>query len=340
MLTGNKVKSNRVLELYRMLLLGKVLKKQDLADHYGVNGKSIQRDIDSIRSFLADQTAQQGIVQTVEYDTKEKGYKLKAEEITHLTEGEMLAVCKILIESRTFSKEAITSLLNRILNLAVSSKSKKEIESYIANEVFNYSDPSHPSINTDMLWTISNAIRNNKYIEIEYSRLKGKEIVKRKVQPSGVVFSEFYFYLLGVIDDKEKRQSFQKKNDPFPTIYRVDRIQNIKVLEETFSVDYVERFQEGQYKNRVQFMYGGEIQQIKFKYYGPSIEAILDKIPMAEIVEETEGVYTVKAETFGKGILMWLLSQGSKIRVMAPADLKTEWLSEIKQILEREGIGK
>lgn len=134
--------------------------------------------------------------------------------------------------------------------MAVSPKSKKEIESYIANEVFNYSDPVHPSINTDILWTISNAVKSNKYNEIEYSRLKGKEVVKRKIQPVGVVFSEFYFYLLGVIGDKEKKQSFQKKNDPFPTIYRVDRIQNIIVLEETFSADYVERFQEGKYKNR------------------------------------------------------------------------------------------
>ena len=312
MSTGNNAKSNRVLELYRMLLLGKVLKKRDLADYYGVNSKSIQRDIDSIRSFLADQTAQQGSVQTIEYDTNEKGYRLRAEEITHLTEGEMLAVCKILIESRAFSKEAVTSLLGRILNLAVSPKSKKEIESYIANEVFNYSDPAHPSINTDTLWTISNAIKCNKYIEIEYNRLKDKEVVKRKIKPVGMVFSEFYFYLLGVLEDKEKRQSFQKKNDPFPTIYRVDRVQNIDVLEETFSVDYAERFQEGQYKNRVQFMFGGEIQHIEFKYYGSSIEAVLDKLPMAEIAEESEGCYTVKAETFGKGILMWILSQGSK----------------------------
>lgn len=334
--TDNNAKSNRVLELYRMLLLGKVLKKQELAEHFRVNSKSIQRDIESIRNFLADQTAQQGVLQSIEYDIKEKGYRLITQEITHLTEGEMLAVCKILLESRTFSKEAVTSLLNRILNLAVSPKSKKQIEGYIANEVFNYSEPVHPSINTDILWTISNAINDFKYIEIEYSRLKGKEVVKRKVQPVGVVFSEFYFYLLGIIEDKEKRLTFQKKNDPFPTIYRIDRIQNINVLDEKFSVKYADRFQEGQYKNRVQFMFGGEVQQIEFKYYGPSIEAVLDKLPMAEIVEESDGFYTVKAETFGKGILMWLLSQGSKIRVIAPADLKTEWLTEVKQILNRE----
>ena len=114
----SNVKSNRVLELYRMLLMGKVLKKQELAEYFAVNSKSIQRDIDSIRSFLADQTIQQGGLQSIEYDAKEKGYRLVTQEITHLTEGEMLAICKILIESRAFSKDAVTSLLNRILNLS------------------------------------------------------------------------------------------------------------------------------------------------------------------------------------------------------------------------------
>ncbi len=54
-------------------------------------------------------------------------------------------------------------------------------------------------------------------------------------------------------------------------------------------------------------MFGGKIQQIKFKYYGFSIEAVLNKLFMAKIAKESEGCYTVKAETFGKGILMWLL---------------------------------
>ena len=80
-------------------------------------------------------------------------------------------------------------------------------------------------------------------------------------------------------------------------------------------------------------MYGGELQQVEFKYYGPSIEAVLDKLPMAKVVEEKEGVYTVKAETFGKGILMWLLSQGSYIKVLKPQELREQWLNEVKHIM-------
>jgi len=52
---------------------------------------------------------------------------------------------------------------------------------------------------------------------------------------------------------------------------------------------------------------------VKFVYKGPSIEAVLDRLPTAEILEEKEGSYTVQAEVFGKGVEMWLRSQGDSI---------------------------
>ena len=139
---------------------------------------------------------------------------------------------------------------------------------------------------------------------------------------------------MGFIVDPEKRKDFDKEDDPFPTIYRIDRIQSVKDTNEKFVIPYKDRFKEGEYKNRVQFMYGGELQQVEFKYYGPSIEAVLDKLPMAKVVEEKEGVYTVKAETFGKGILMWLLSQGSKVEVLRPESMREEMKSTLLEMLQ------
>lgn len=60
-------------------------------------------------------------------------------------------------------------------------------------------------------------------------------------------------------------------------------------------------------------MGGGKLRKICFQYTGPSIEAVLDRLPTAEIVEQTEDGWTVKAEVFGKGIDMWLRSQGEYI---------------------------
>ena len=63
-------------------------------------------------------------------------------------------------------------------------------------------------------------------------------------------------------------------------------------------------------------MYGGRLSRVKFKYYGPSIEAVLDRLPTAEIIETGDDWWTVQAEVFGKGIDMWLRSQGDYIEVL------------------------
>ena len=52
---------------------------------------------------------------------------------------------------------------------------------------------------------------------------------------------------------------------------------------------------------------------------------------MAIVVDEKEGVCSIEAEVFGTGVKMWLLSQGSKVKVTAPETL----VQEIKQEIER-----
>ena len=90
------------------------------------------------------------------------------------------------------------------------------------------------------------------------------------------------------------------------------------MLDRHFSVPYAQRFSEGEFRKRVQFMYGGKLQTVRFTYSGPSVEAVLDRLPTAEIVSEQDGVYEIKAEVFGKGIEMWLKGQGEYITVHTP----------------------
>ena len=55
---------------------------------------------------------------------------------------------------------------------------------------------------------------------------------------------------------------------------------------------------------------------IRFKYTGPSNEAVLDRLPTAEIIEQDADGWTVEAEVFGKGVDMWLRSQGKYIALI------------------------
>lgn len=64
------------------------------------------------------------------------------------------------------------------------------------------------------------------------------------------------------------------------------------------------------------FMYGGKIRKVKFLYSGDSLEAILDRLPTAKLIDEEDGKYILTAEVFGKGIDMWFRSQGDLIKII------------------------
>ncbi len=69
-----------------------------------------------------------------------------------------------------------------------------------------------------------------------------------------IMFSEYYFYLVGFIEDINKEEAFENPDNIFPTIYRIDRIQELKVLEEHLKVPYAKRFEEGEFRKCVQFI--------------------------------------------------------------------------------------
>ena len=79
---------------------------------------------------------------------------------------------------------------------------------------------------------------------------------------------------------------------------------------------YKDRFEEGEFRKRVQFMYGGKLNRIRFEYTGTDVDAILDRLPTAKIESEKDGEYIIRAEVFGKGIDMWVKSQGENVRVI------------------------
>ena len=301
-----EAKSARMLAIYARFLSGQVLGKAELAQEYGVSERSIQRDMESLRYFLTEQ----GLSQDVIFDRSEHGYRLVNNIPKGLTNSEILAVCKILLESRSMRKDEMLPILDKLLDCAVPEENKRAVTELIANEKFHYIPPHHDKPILAGLWEIGQAIQKHRIMEIDYERLKEPKLVKRRVYPVGIMFSEYYFYLTAFL---EERADFSNPENLYPTIYRIDRIRSFTVLDERFHVPYKNRFQEGEFRKRVQFMFGGTLQTVKFTYSGPSIEAVLDRLPTAEILSEQNGVYEISAEVFGNGIEMWIRGQGDAV---------------------------
>lgn len=298
---GNK--GFRLLNIYERLNKGEVVCKEELARDFGVSLKTIQRDIDDLRAYLTEAHFTE-IEATIKYDKAKNGYYLVRLEREWFTNEEVLALAKILLESRAFRKDELSELMKKLL-MQTSDKDRKTVEDIIHGEYMSYIPPRHNKRLLSLVWNLSAIVKSHKIITFSYTRQDGKKSVK-KVKPVAIMFSEFYFYLIAYMAEADK---------DFPIVFRIDRMEDIKETGEIFSVPYKDKFNDGEFRKRVQFMYTGELKTVTFEYSGV-LEAILDRIPTCKILKEEKGVYTIRAEAYGDGIDMWLRSQGDKVKIL------------------------
>ncbi len=323
-------KNSRTLDMYIRLCEGKSINKKEEALRFGVDERSIQRDIDDIRAFLADRSESVGDERDVVYDRGRQGYVMKGLERSLLSNDEILAVSKILLESRAFTKKEISLILDKMVAGCVPQHNMKLVSDLISNEKYHYVELNHKSAVKDRLWELGEQVKQCNLLQLSYQKqVASKDLVKRIVQPVGLIFSEYYFYLNAFIVEKNERGIYQQKYD-YPAIFRLDRIRSFKEMGEKFRIPYTDRFEEGEFRKRVQFMFPGNLIKLHFRYTGRNVEAILDRLPTAHIVSENKNGTVVEAEVYGKGILMWLLSQGTAVEVLKPISLR----EEMKRILQ------
>ncbi|WP_040207191.1 helix-turn-helix transcriptional regulator [Neobacillus jeddahensis] len=313
--------TDRVLSMYDRLCKGHVLTKKTEADSFHVGEKTIQRDFDSIRAFFENEKTNQSL----KYDRKQKVYRIETSDETFLRNEEILAIVKILIESRAFPKTDMNQLIDKLTNLAQPAN-QVFIKKMILNEKHLYVDLQHKQSLFVLLWELAKAVHTKRIIKIRYKREHDQEDRERILKPVGLIFSEYYFYLIAYPTKRELN---------FPIIFRIDRITTCYVTDEHFDLPYRGRFQEGEFRKRIQFMYAGELMKIKFRFTGPSPQAVLDRLPNACIIFKDDNSVVFEAEVFGQGIKMWLLSQGENLEVLEPEELRNEMREIITRMARR-----
>ena len=215
-----ELKTSRVLAIYSQLVNGAILNKAELAQQFHVTQRSIQRDMESLRCFFADE----GLDQDIVYDKSNRGYRLVNAQEKKLSNSEVLAVCKILLESRSMVADEMMPILDRLIDCCVPERNKAVVQSLVANERFHYVSPHHGKRILDGLWEIGMAVRNHQVMEIQYERMKEPRLVSRRIEPVGILFSEYYFYLAAFLRGVDRRREFENQDDLFPTIYRVETV--------------------------------------------------------------------------------------------------------------------
>lgn len=192
---------DRILYIQQVLVQGGVLNKQQTADHFGVSEKTIQRDLDTLRNHFADSEPRREIL----YNSAKGGYLLDDTLARFLTSSEILAVCKILLGSRSMVKEEMFPILDKLIRACTPLDRLNQVKDLIGNERFHYVEPQHGRRFIESLWEIGTAVENHNVIEITYCRTHDGETRVRTIEPVGILFSEYYFYLAAFIEGIDKR---------------------------------------------------------------------------------------------------------------------------------------
>ena len=138
-----KIAKDRLLAMYAQLAEGKPLYKAREAVKYNCSLRSIQRDIEDLRSFFADRSETTGVVQELIYDRKLNAYRLVPPLRNLLTNEETFAVLKVLLESRSLTKSELFPILEKLISCCVPPDNRRQVTDLIANEKYHYGEPRH-----------------------------------------------------------------------------------------------------------------------------------------------------------------------------------------------------
>ncbi|GAA0182089.1 WYL domain-containing protein [Clostridium sediminicola] len=325
-------KPQALLIMYRTLISGGRIKKKKFVEDFNVNEKTIERYIKDINRSFEDEGKSDFFDMKIEYDKKEKIYELKSKDSPFFTKEEILSISKICLESRGLSKNQMEKILKKLIKNHCYSD-WEDINKIIFREKNTYHEPKHKDENLiNKIWDLTKAIRENRKMTINYRKVgkNGKlseKITKRKLIPSALLFSEFYFYLIAFIEWDDGNKS--SKVIP----YRVDRILSYELLDEGYRLDSNSKVDDGELREDAHYMQFGELERVEFRFSGKSIEAVEDKLPNAEIKDIGNGEYIVRVKGYVKGLKMWLLSQGAAVEVLKPDGFRKEMAEEVEKMV-------
>lgn len=312
----DKMVSDRVLEIFYRLLRGEALNSKSIAEHYGVSSKTIKRDLGRIRNFLEEHQDLVNYTQ-LEYSHKQKCYILEQKEF--LENSELFAILKVILGARCFNRDDTLNIVQK-LEKFTTLKDRDILKSIVDKEMLNYSEV-HSDCDSVIsnLWQLIRCIESQRYITITYVKMNRSEVIK-KLRPASIMFSEYYFYLIAYdTEDSDKAKYF-----------RIDRIKYIRENREHFSFDWHYNFNEGTFRQKNQYMFPGNPVKIKFEFTGPSVDAVLDRLPTAKVIERHGNKSVIVADVNdGRGLMIYLLSQGSWIKVLSPQSLVDAMKKEI-----------
>lgn len=309
-----------------------ILKKYSDEEHK-LSAAEIQRKIKEVYDVDIDtRTIRRNIQllkQKLEYDisTREengKGYYISRNPETDFEQGEIRAI----IDTFSYANYIVPSVAKNII------KKCKNLQNIYENQKLrNYQIYANDSKTENMeviknIEDIAESIQNLNKIQFEYwkydisNKLDKKIVSTPKVAPYAIVYNKQEFYLIGI---KEGQDRFY--------YYRLDRIKNIKQLEEKRTIkktnSEIKEFAESTVE-----MFGGQKEEVEAICSMLLLDAVFDEFGKnitIEKIDNDDENFKLIVDTNTMGFKMWAMRNIDCVEVVRPIALR----NEIKEIIEK-----
>lgn len=304
----------RLLTIFLRLQAGHRLSKAQLSEEFNIDYRTAQRYISTLKSFLQEQLISNT---EIKFDTSDNTYRLIGK--TTFNKKDILVISKILLENHALNRSELNSLLEDLLSL-LSREEKKEIEAIIGSERFNYKSLTNDKDRIDTIWILSEAIRREQMLEIEY-KAPLKDVKSHIIFPVSLYYDAHYFYLV----------AYHLKHENYTT-FRVDRMERLSESHvKKPEISYGRKYRDGEIRNQKVDAFEGRKIDVTLIYKG-NAEIVLDQFPEREILSENYDKIKVKIKTQDTpGLKRWILGQGEAVTLLSPPEL----IEEIQESLEK-----
>ena len=297
---------------------------QDIIDElssYGISAerKSIYDDIECLIHFGYD---------IVNVKSRSRGgYYLAGREFE-------LPELKLLVDavqaSRFITQKKSRDLIAKIEKLAGPYEGKQlQRQVFVAGRVKTENESIYYNVDR-----IHKAIQDNAPVTFTYLSWNIKKELQPKregrkyqVSPWALTWQDENYYLIAYDDEEEKIKHF-----------RVDKMSRITELteEKRKGVEAFAEFDIAEYTNRTFGMFGGETQTVTLKLPEGMIGIILDRFGREiDIRRLKEGMVSVRIRAALSGQFYgWLTGLGSQISILAPEDVKEDYVRFLNEIVE------
>ena len=316
----------KLLYVMRMLLENTdenhVLSMNEILSKLAANGieaerKSIYDDIEVLNNFGMDIVCRR---------ERPAGYYVASREFE-------LPELKLLVDAVQSSKfittRKSTELIKKLEKLSSNNQAKQlQRQVVVSNRI--------KTMNESIYYTVDDlhqAISSNKKITFQYCEWSAeKKLVPKKsgqlynISPYVLNWDDENYYLIGY-DNKDKKEKY----------YRVDKIRNIKILDEAREgKELFDNFNSAEFSKKTFGMFDGRETDITLEYKEKLVGVILDRfgtdIPVREVKEgilKSRVKVNVSSQFFG-----WLTGLGDGISIKAPEDVAKEYKKYLKNILK------